>query len=106
MPVWGVWVDGSFYFSSGRASRKTRNLARNPRCIVCSEQTDQAVIVEGRAVEIKGAGLIARVSRPYDAKYKPWKLDAAMGRIYAVRPRVVLAMYEKGFPNAATRWRF
>jgi len=106
MPVWGVWLDGAFYFSSGRASRKTRNLARNRRCIVCSEEADQAVIVEGRASEIRSAGPIARVAQPYNAKYKPWTLDAERGLIYAVRPRVVLAMYEKGFPNAATRWRF
>lgn len=105
MPVWGIWVDGAFYFSTGRASRKARNLARNRRCIVCNEQADQAVIVEGHAREIRSPQLIARLARPYHAKYK-WKLDPAMGPIYAIRPRVAFAMDEKGFPDAATRWRF
>ena len=25
MPVWGIWVDSVFYFSTGRESRKARN---------------------------------------------------------------------------------
>jgi nitroimidazol reductase NimA-like FMN-containing flavoprotein (pyridoxamine 5'-phosphate oxidase superfamily) len=106
MPVWGIWVDGAFYFSTGRESRKARNLVRNRRCIVCNERADEAVIVEGEAREIRSPEVLARLARPYHAKYKPWKLDPALGPIYAVRPRVVLAVHEKRFPDAATRWRF
>ena len=29
-PVWGVWVDGAFYFGSGPQTRKVRNLSENP----------------------------------------------------------------------------
>ena len=32
MIVWGLWLDGRFYFSTGRQSRKARNLAANPAC--------------------------------------------------------------------------
>jgi nitroimidazol reductase NimA-like FMN-containing flavoprotein (pyridoxamine 5'-phosphate oxidase superfamily) len=106
MPVWGIWVDGTFYFSTGRTSRKARNLARNRRCIVCNERADEAVIVEGSAREIRSPRAIARLAQPYHAKYKPWKLDPAMGPIYAVRPRVAFAMYEKRFVETATRWKF
>ena len=106
MPVWGVWVDGAFYFSTGGESRKARNLARNRRCIVCNERADQAVIVEGRAGRVTDKNLLARLARPYHVKYKPWKLDSAMGSIYAVRPRVAFGMYEDRFADAATRWRF
>jgi hypothetical protein len=106
MPVWGIWVEGRFYFSTGRASRKARNLARNARCIVCNERADEAVIVEGLAREITDRALLERVARPYRAKYKPWTLDAAQGPVYAVRPRVAFGMFEKRFVNAATRWRF
>ena len=28
MPVWGVWLDDAFFFSTGRKSRKGQNLAR------------------------------------------------------------------------------
>ena len=33
MPVWGLWLDDAFYFSTGASSRKARNLAANPRCV-------------------------------------------------------------------------
>lgn len=106
MPVWGIWVDGAFYFSTGRESRKARNLTRNPRCIVCSERADEAVIVEGVARRVTDRTAQARLARPYHAKYKPWKLDPTTGPIYAVRPRVTFGMHEKRFLEAATRWRF
>src|SRR5438045_7631525 len=35
MPVWGIWLDGAFYFSTSVTSRKAKNLADNPRCVVC-----------------------------------------------------------------------
>ena len=65
MPVWGVWVDGAFHFSSGRRSRKTRNLVRNPRCVVCTDRAHEAVIVEGVARTVKSQELLSRVARPY-----------------------------------------
>ena len=55
MLVWGIWVDGHFYFSTGRQSRKARNLAVNRACIVATERADEAVIVEGTAVEVTDA---------------------------------------------------
>ncbi len=106
MPVWGIWVDGAFYFSTGRESRKARNLALNASCVVCSELADEAVIVEGVAEKVTDKKLQARLARPYHTKYKPWKLDPEMGPIYAVRPRVAFGMYEKRFVDAATRWGF
>jgi general stress protein 26 len=106
MPVWGIWVDSVFYFSTGRTSRKAKNLAKNKHCVVCSELAHEAVIVEGIAKEVKDAKLIQRLGVPYHAKYKPWKLDPAMGSIYAVPPRVVFGMYEKKFATSATRWTF
>ena len=53
MPVWGIWADGCFYFSTGAKSVKTRNLAANPSCIVCTEKAAEAVIVEGTATAIE-----------------------------------------------------
>jgi nitroimidazol reductase NimA-like FMN-containing flavoprotein (pyridoxamine 5'-phosphate oxidase superfamily) len=106
MPVWGIWVEDVFYFSTGRKSRKARNLARNSHCVVCNERADEAVIVEGVAREVTDAARLERLAAPYHAKYKPWKLDSEQGPVFAVRPRVAFAMYEKRFVQAATRWRF
>src|SRR5262249_11392344 len=103
MLVCGVWGDGRFYFSTGRESRKARNLAANPACTVCTEKAAEAAIVEGTAAEITDPAAIARVAPAYNKKYKPWTLDPKMGGIYEVQPRVVFGMYEKQF-KAATRW--
>src|SRR6266536_5254254 len=106
MPVWGIWSDSAFYFSTGRTSRKAKNLAKNPRCIVCNELADQAVILHGVAEEVTDPGEIRRLGVRYFAKYKPWKLDPAMGPVYGVRPVLAFGMPEAKFSTAATRWIF
>ena len=105
MPIWGIWVNGTFYFSTGRESRKAKNLAKNPKCVVCNERAEEAVILHGDAEEIADVALIRRLGKIYHAKYK-WKLDPALGPIYAVRPRVAFGMAEARFANGATRWTF
>jgi nitroimidazol reductase NimA-like FMN-containing flavoprotein (pyridoxamine 5'-phosphate oxidase superfamily) len=106
VPIWGIWHDSVFYFSTGRQSRKVRNLTHDARCIVCNERAEEAVIVEGVAEEITDPKLIARLARPYGAKYEPWRLDPQRGPIFAVRPRMAFGMAEKTFDRSATRWRF
>jgi hypothetical protein len=49
MPVWGVWHDEAFWFFSSRRSRKARNLAADPRCVVTTENPVDPVVVEGTA---------------------------------------------------------
>src|SRR4030088_3796305 len=46
MPVWGIWVDDRFYFSTGAKSRKARNLDANPSCVVCTDIPAEAVVLE------------------------------------------------------------
>ena len=106
MPVWGVWVDFAFYFSTGRGTRKARNLARSPYCVICNEDAEQAVIVHGRAKEIKDAKRIRELGAPYARKYPPFKLDPKMGAVYEVKPSIVFGLIEKKFPTTATRWKF
>jgi hypothetical protein len=111
MVVWGLWLDGVFLFSTGSQSRKAKNLADNPHCVVCTEQAEEAVIVEGVA-EIAAAAV-----RPiFLKKYKPkYEFDmSAMEKdilsmkepVFAVRPLVVFGLYEKKFMGSATRWKF
>jgi general stress protein 26 len=105
MIVWGIWVDRRFYFSTGRESRKARNLASNPACVICTDDVAAAAIVEGTAAEVTDTALILRLGAPYARKYKPWKLDPEMGPIFEVTPRVAFGLREKTF-KAATRWVF
>jgi nitroimidazol reductase NimA-like FMN-containing flavoprotein (pyridoxamine 5'-phosphate oxidase superfamily) len=104
MPVWGVWVDDAFYFSTGRKSRKGRNLAANPACTVTNDDGEEAVIVEGSAEEVKDTAALERVAAAYTKKYK---MDPrSMGEpIFVVRPRTVFGFIEESFPKSATRWR-
>jgi nitroimidazol reductase NimA-like FMN-containing flavoprotein (pyridoxamine 5'-phosphate oxidase superfamily) len=106
MPVWGLWLDDRFYFSTGRRSRKARNLARSSRCVVCNESAEAAVIAEGTAREVTDPAVFARLAPAYHRKYRPWKLDPAIGPIYEVHPRVVFGVVERTFPRSTTRWAF
>ena len=70
MPVWGVWLDDAFFFSTGRKSRKGQNLAANPACTITNDDGEEAVIVEGTATELEDAAALERVARAYKKKYK------------------------------------
>jgi nitroimidazol reductase NimA-like FMN-containing flavoprotein (pyridoxamine 5'-phosphate oxidase superfamily) len=105
MPVWGVWIDDSFCFSTGAASRKAKNLAANPACVISTENGNEPVVVEGTATIVNDADYLERAGAAYEAKYK-WKLDPSLGPIFVVRPRVAYGMIELEMPNTATRWVF
>jgi len=107
VPVWGLWMDDRFIFSSGRESRKVRNLAANPRCVITNENGDEAVIVEGVAVETTDMATLRRYKKLYDPKYN-WDLDLAMGPYFVVEPEVVFGFIDNPgeFTQTATRWKF
>ena len=111
MVVWGLWQDGRFLFSTGSQSRKARNLEQNPNCIVCTELANEAVIVEGIA-EIADVAARRKMIPAYERKYK-WDLSSMKDDmlsmkepVFAVRPRVVFALWEKYFQSKSTRWKF
>jgi nitroimidazol reductase NimA-like FMN-containing flavoprotein (pyridoxamine 5'-phosphate oxidase superfamily) len=105
VPVWGVWLDGTFYFGTDRGSRKARNLAHNRAVAVHAEAGEDAVILEGTVREIAAGPGCDAVDRAYEAKYQ-MKLTAAPGDlvVFSVRPDVVLAWRERDFNTCATRW--
>jgi hypothetical protein len=111
MVVWGLWQDGRLLFSTGSKSRKARNLAANPNCVVCSEHADEAVIVEGIA-EIAGVAARRKMLPVYERKYKfdmgGMKKDILSMKepVFAVRPRVAFGLWEKHFVGKSTRWVF
>ena len=106
MPVWAVWVDGALYFSTGRRTRKTRNLSLRPECVVAPESGAEAVVLEGEAEEVADGATRELVAAAYTAKYP-------MGfppdePVFRVRPRRVFGLIETPdrFTRTATRWRF
>jgi hypothetical protein len=107
MPVWGLWLDGRFLFSTGTSSKKARNLAGNPNLVIATERADEAVILEGTAAETADRALLDAFVREYKRKYD-WDMDAGAGGIFEVRPRVAVGFIEHAdqFGKTATRWVF
>ena len=111
MVVWGLWIDGRFLFSTGSKSRKARNLAKNPNCVVCTEDAHEAVIVEGMA-EVADVPTRRQLLAKYSGKYD-WDMSSMAEDIlsmkepvFAVRPRVVFGLWEEKFMERSTRWTF
>jgi nitroimidazol reductase NimA-like FMN-containing flavoprotein (pyridoxamine 5'-phosphate oxidase superfamily) len=102
MPVWGVWAGAAWYFSTGAESRKGRNLANNPRCVVCNDSAEEAVILEGVARRVPDSEVPLQVLADYKTKYE-WEIQ---GTVFEVRPRKVFAIPEEEFPAGVTRWIF
>jgi hypothetical protein len=101
-----VWSDNAFYFSTGRLTVKARNLAHNPKCVVCTEHAAEAVIVEGVAKRVRDSKALKQLARIYRRKYgSAYPSDS---NVYTVRPRVVFGFIESEaeFAGSATRWKF
>jgi pyridoxine/pyridoxamine 5'-phosphate oxidase len=107
MPVWGLWLDETFYFATDTASRKGRNLAANPNLVVHLESGDDVVVLEGSATEVIEPSLLQRFVDAYEMKYqfRP-DVNSITAKVYCLRPRVAFAWHEKDFPQSATRWSF
>jgi general stress protein 26 len=105
--VWGVWLSNRYYFTTSVASRKGRNLAANPHCVVCPEDTAEAVILEGIAEAVTDRASLERFSAAYAAKYAE-EIDTDLFQVYRVQPVVAFATLSDAerFPTTATRWRF
>ena len=75
MPVWGVWLDGAWYFSTSESSRKSRNLEQNANCVVCNDNVEESVILEGSARRLKDDDIPKQAFVDYKAKYG-WELGS------------------------------
>ena len=103
VPIWGAWVDDTFYFEGSPATRRGRNLAANPAISVHVELGKLAIMVEGTAeITTLDAATFGRIADSFQKRYS-YRPETGEG-MYAVRPRVAFAWDE--FPRSATRWRF
>jgi len=109
-PVWGIWMQEAFYFSTG--SLAAANIAHGSEITVHLESGDETVIVEGTVEEVADTSLIASFAQLYAEKYH-WDVDAG-DRPYRVRLRVAFGWMSDGsgldkgalFHGTATRWTF
>jgi nitroimidazol reductase NimA-like FMN-containing flavoprotein (pyridoxamine 5'-phosphate oxidase superfamily) len=112
MIVWGLWLGGVFYFSTGSRSRKALNLESNDQCVIGTEHAHEAVVVEGVAEKLRDVEQLEEMLSLYQLKYdydmSAMREDILALRepIFAVRPSVAFGLEEKVGLQNATRWRF
>jgi hypothetical protein len=111
MPVWGVWVDGAFYFEGSLETRRARNLLNNPAVVVHLESGSEVVILEGVAVTVDKPepGLAQILSQDFSRKYKnqgyePGPDNWDQGGLFRMTPQRAFAWTR--FPADTTRWVF
>ena len=110
MPVWGMWQDVAFWFSSSFGSRKAQNLGSNPRCVVTTEDARNPVVVEGDAELLTDpkdlVTLLALENAKYETDYKIDMLDPALNSCFRVHPRWAFGIQDGDFTGSPTRWDF
>jgi hypothetical protein len=116
-PVGFVQLDGVWYFTSGPGTRKSRNIAADPRCVVSVATHPFDLVIEGRAgrvtdadelrsvadanhrggwpSQVEGDALTAEYSAP-SAGPPPW-------HVYKITPATVFA-FGTAEPYGATRF--
>lgn len=110
-PVWGVWLDDGFWFSTGGLA--CRNLAANRRITVHLEAAHEVVIVEGGATDISDPEQLKPMCERYSAKYDyeiapsgsgVCDTEGNAGPAYRVAPEVVFGWEDE--MSSPTRWTF
>ena len=110
MPVWGVFADGAFWFSSSRGSRKARNLAANPACAITTDNAYEPVVIEGIAELIQDltgiGGFVTAINAKYKTDYSIDFFNPAENACFRVRPSWAFGLLESDFTGSPTRWVF
>jgi hypothetical protein len=117
--VGALWVDDKFYFTSGAGTRKSRNLAKNPNCVISVPLSGLDLVVEGTARIVTDDPTLQRLAKLYAAQGWPASVkDGAFtaeysapsaGRppwnLYVMTPSTAFGVASTE-PFGATRWRF
>jgi hypothetical protein len=119
MPVGILYVDDVFYFNAGPKTRKARNIARNPNCVITVATHDFDLVVEGPAMRIGDSARLKRIADAYakvgwtptvvkdglTAKYSAPSAGPPPWHVYEVKPETIFALGTSE-PYGATRWNF
>ena len=74
-PVGFIQIDGVRYFNSGPATRKSRNIAANPRCVVSVAVEPFDLVIEGSAERVTDADELSAVADTFNRQGWPAKVD-------------------------------
>jgi hypothetical protein len=117
--VGALWVDGKFYFTSGPGTRKSKNLAKNPNCVMSVALSGIDLVVEGSARMVTDEPTLRRLAKLYAAQGWPASVsDGALTaefsapsagpppwNLYVMTPSTAFGVASVE-PFGATRWRF
>src|SRR5215472_2567404 len=73
--IGALWADGSFWFETGRHTRKGRNLARDPRCTLSVAVQEFDLVVEGEATLVTDPATVAGMAARWAAEGWPARAD-------------------------------
>lgn len=102
IPIWGSWINDTFYFGGGSETLNRRNLVENPYIVVHSESGTKVVIIEGKVSIEKDNNLIKEIKEDYIRKYN---LDHPTP-FYRVDKIKALCWDMDNFVGTPTRWKF
>ncbi len=116
-PLPAIWSDGVLHFCTGEHEQKTRNLSRDPRCVLTTGtnalRSGLDVVVEGTAERITDRDQLVELAALWSSRLD-WPQEVGQdafgdgaGRtawVFGVRPAKVLAFGKGEFSQ--TRYRF
>jgi Pyridoxamine 5'-phosphate oxidase len=70
-PLGVITLAGTWYFTSGPGTRKSRNISRDPRCTVSVATHAFDLVLEGRAERVTDAAELQTVAEAYAAQGWP-----------------------------------
>ena len=73
--IGSLWRDGRFWFETGRATRKGRNLARDPRCTMALALEEFDLVVSGRADLVTDEATVAELAVVWASEGWPCRVD-------------------------------
>ena len=121
VPVGATWFEGALYFTTGQGTRKGKNLAGNPHCVISIAIPGYDLVVEGEASRVTDDAKLQRVAGIYQSKGWPATVrDGALEApfyaptsgpapydVYEVTPTVAFGFGTLDETvNRSTRWRF
>ena len=117
--VGALWDSGKVYVVSGPGTQKSRNLARNPSCIVAFSLTGIDLVIEGTAARVTDEATLQHMAERYADQGWPARVENGAFTydysapsagpppwyVYEITPTTVYGVLGTE-PGGATRWRF
>ena len=116
--IGAVWDAGHFYFSAGDGTRKAKDLAQNPHCVITLAAKGIDIVLEGEAKKVTDEEKLRRLAEVFaTGGWAPTVRDGAFYHefsalsagpppwyLYEFTPKTVFGV-ATAEPYGATRWR-